>query len=143
MWNLAKCHTPRNCDASIYKSKSHRNAVCCSVPFVFGLSSGALLAEYYGQSENHFFKCAYENVAILQTWKPFCKVAPITVICPLFKKLFPFLKHDIHILQNDFQIDAIRPYPFDKHDFHFWKSGWHIPNYRFHLSSARKHLDEA
>ena len=39
------------------------------------------------------------------------------------KSYFHFLKHDFHILQNDFQIDAITPYPFDKHDFHFWKSG--------------------
>ena len=35
------------------------------------------------------------------------------------KSCFHFLKHDIHILQNDFQIDVITPYPFDKHDFHF------------------------
>ena len=49
----------------------------------------------------------------------------------IYQCYYHFLKHDIHILQNDFQIDAIRPYPFDKHYFHFWKSGWHIPHINF------------
>ena len=62
------------------------------IDWIFFAISISLLAEYYGQSENHFFKCAYGTMAILQTWKPFCKVAPITVICPLFKKLFPFFE---------------------------------------------------
>ena len=41
----------------------------------------------------------------------------------IYQCYYHFLKHDFHILQNDFQIDAITPYPFYKHDFHFWKSG--------------------
>ena len=37
----------------------------------------------------------------------------------IYQCYYNSLKHDFHILQNDFQIEAITPYPFDKHDFHF------------------------
>ena len=60
----------------------------------------------------------------------------------IYQYYYHFLKHDFHILQNYFQIDAITPYPFDKHGFHFLKIGYHITKHEFHLSSDRKHLDE-
>ena len=102
----------------------------------------SLLAEYYGQSENHFFKCAYGTMAILQTWKPFCKVAPITVICPLFKKLFPFFETWYPYFTKWLSNWCHQDLSIWQTWFSFLEKWMTYSKHEFQLSSARKHLDE-